>query len=139
MSDAKALAALHARCFETPRPWSEGEFRSLMAGGAVFLVGGGGGFALGQAAGDEAELLTLAVPPEARRQGRGRALLDGFEAEARRRGAARAMLEVSAANTAARALYADAGYAELGRRKGYYRAPDGRRIDALVLGRPLLP
>ena len=36
-------------------------------------------------------------------------------------------------NAAARALYARAGFAEVGRRRGYYQRPDGRREDALVL------
>ena len=137
MNAAGMLAALHARCFTTPRPWRAAEFEALLAQESVFLVGDATGFALGQSAGAEAELLTLAVPPDARRQGRGRALMAAFHAEAAARGASTALLEVSAENAAARALYAAEGYAEIGRRKGYYRAPRGPAADALVLTRPL--
>jgi ribosomal-protein-alanine N-acetyltransferase len=88
-------------------------------------------------AGGEAELLTLAVDPPRQGRGTGGRLVARFLAEAGRRGAARAFLEVAEDNAAARALYARAGFAVAGRRPGYYRHPDGRRIDALVMGRDL--
>lgn len=133
-----ALAALHAACFRRPRPWTEAEFAALLAGPGVILVTDAAGFALGRAAGGEAELLTLAVIPEARRRGLGRALLVRFEAEARARGAAEVFLEVAADNLPARALYARAGYGQAGRRRGYYAAgPEGPATDALVLRRSL--
>ncbi|WP_172330501.1 ribosomal protein S18-alanine N-acetyltransferase [Mangrovicoccus sp. HB161399] len=133
------MAALHAACFVTPRPWSEAEIAGLLDGPGCFAVAGPGGFAMGRAIAGEAELLTIAVDPACRRTGLGRRLLDAFEAAARKRGADTAFLEVSAANAAARALYVAGGYAETGRRKGYYRAPDGSRIDALVMSRKFSP
>jgi ribosomal-protein-alanine N-acetyltransferase len=48
-------------------------------------------------------------------------------------GAERMFLEVAEDNAAARALYARAGFAEAGRRRGYYARPDGPAADALVL------
>jgi ribosomal-protein-alanine N-acetyltransferase len=84
----------------------------------------------------EAELLTLAVAPPARRRGRGRALLAAFEQGARERGACEAFLEVAADNAPAVALYAGAGYSELGRRPGYYSRAAGA-VDALLMGRAL--
>ena len=45
----------------------------------------------------------------------------------------RLFLEVAEDNAAARALYATAGFAEAGRRRGYYAAADGGRRDALLL------
>ena len=48
-----------------------------------------------------------------------------------------AFLEVAADNAAAQALYARAGFAESGRRRGYYRRPDGSGLDALVMQRAL--
>jgi ribosomal-protein-alanine N-acetyltransferase len=134
-----ALAALHARCFETPRPWSAAEFAALLGQPGVLLETAAAGFALGRVASDEAELLTLAVDPTRRRGGHGRALLAAFEAAARARGAARVFLEVAETNAPARALYAAAGYAEAGRRRGYYRAPGGAAADAIVLARRLGP
>lgn len=131
-----ALAALHARCFTTPRPWSEAEFAELLGTPFTFLLTAPSGFLLGRVIAGEAELLTVAVAPEARRLGSGRALLAGFAQAARARGADSAFLEVAEDNAPARALYAAAGWAEAGRRRGYYHTPDGRRIDALVLTLP---
>ncbi len=95
------------------------------------------GFALFRAVADEAEILTLSVLPEARRSGLGAGLLAGCEDGARTAGAARLFLEVAAGNGAARALYDRAGYRECGRRKGYYRRPDGSRDNAVVMEKAL--
>lgn len=132
------LAALHARAFTTPRPWSEAEFAALLADPLAFLlVEGDAGFLLGRAVAGEAELLTIAVLPEARRLGLGRRLVGRFIYQARLRGADSAFLEVAEDNAAARALYLAAGFAEAGRRRGYYRTPEGKAVDALVLVRSL--
>ncbi len=134
----EALAALHALCFDdAPRPWSAAEIAGLLAAPAVFAALRPEGFALGQAAAGEAELLTLAVAPQARRRGLGAALVAAFEAEARARGATEAFLEVAETNNAARALYARLGYRAAGRRPGYYRRPGAPSLAALVLRKPL--
>ena len=132
-ADPGALAAIHAQAFVHPRPWSDADFAAVLAGPGAFLLTEGGGFLVGRALAGEAELLTLAVPEAARRRGLGARLLAAFEAEARARGAAEAFLEVASDNAGARALYAGAGWAELGRRRDYY-APG---VDALVLGKSL--
>ncbi len=129
------LAALHRQGFTVPRPWSAAEIAGLLTGTGVFLCTVPQGFAMGRAVADEAELLTLVVAPEARRCGQGRLLLAAFEAEAQARGAARGFLEVAADNAPAIALYTHAGYAQTGRRRGYYHAPNGPAIDALLLAR----
>ncbi|HEY8613806.1 MAG TPA: GNAT family N-acetyltransferase, partial [Roseomonas sp.] len=87
------------------------------------------GFVFARAMAGEAEILTLAVDPGARRRGLGGALLTAAVTEAGRRGAEVLFLEVSEANAPARALYARAGAMEVGRRRRYYA--DGS--DALVL------
>lgn len=133
----EALAALHARAFTTPRPWSVAEFEALLASPGMFVLGNESDFVMGRVIADEAELLTIAVAPETRRKGKGQALVAAFEAEARRRGASQAFLEVAADNMAARKLYDAAGYSLAGQRKGYYHAPDGARIDALILRKRL--
>lgn len=135
--DAAALARLHGRCFTLPPPWSEAAFAGLLAQPGVFLASEPAGFVLGRVILDEAELLTLAVAPEARRQGSGRRLLAAFEAEAAARGATRAYLEVAAGNAPARALYAGAGWQEAGVRRGYYRGADRASDDAVILARAL--
>ena len=97
------LATLHARAFTTPRPWSEAEFTALLADPLAFLlVEGDAGFLLGRAVAGEAELLTVAVAPEARRRGLGRKLVGRFIYQARLRGAESAFLEVAEDNAAAR-------------------------------------
>lgn len=133
----KVLAALHGRCFVTPRAWSEAEFEAQIADPKVLLIGDGPGFALARVVLDEAELLTLAVDPVSQGRGVGFDLLARIEALAAKAGAKTMHLEVSAENGAARALYAKAGYAQTGQRPRYYRTPDGRRIDALILARAL--
>jgi ribosomal-protein-alanine N-acetyltransferase len=133
-----ALATLHARAFTTPRPWGEAEFAALLADPLAFLlIEGDAGFLLGRAVAGEAELLTIAVTPEARRLGLGRKLVSRFVYQARLRGAESAFLEVAEDNVAARRLYLAAGFSDAGRRRGYYRTPDGRAVDALVMVRSL--
>jgi len=90
---------------------------------------------MGRVAAGEAEVLTLAVHPAARRAGFGAALMRALMAEAARRGGSELFLEVSAGNAAARALYAGLGASVAGRRRRYY--PDGS--DALVLRLALSP
>ncbi|MCQ4162409.1 ribosomal protein S18-alanine N-acetyltransferase [Roseomonas sp. GC11] len=134
-----ALAALHAAAFPPHDRWDAaamgqmlampGAFGLLVAEAGSAEVGGAAGFILLRVAADEAEVLTLAVHPAARRQGFAQALLETGLAAAAARGAARVFLEVAVANAAARALYAGAGFAEAGRRRRYYA--DGG--DALVL------
>lgn len=131
------LARLHGACFTAPRPWSEQEFESLLAGTGAFLVTAPQGFALGRALADEAELLTIAVRPDMQRGGIGRRLLSDFLAEAQARGAAAAFLEVAADNLPALSLYRGAGFQQVGQRRGYYAGPGGRKVDALVLSRAL--
>ena len=130
----EALAALHARCFHThPRPWSAAEFTDLLGATLNFLLLRPQGFLLGRTIGDEAELLTLAVAPEARRMGLGRALLAEFVETSQARGAREAFLEVASDNHPAIALYAGAGWQETGTRRDYY-APG---IAAIVMRRAL--
>jgi [ribosomal protein S18]-alanine N-acetyltransferase len=134
----EALASIHARCFDaTPRPWSAEEFAALLALETTMLVARVEGFALGRVAGPEAELMTLAVLPEARRRGLARALLADFEARARARGAAESFLEVAETNAAAQALYGGAGYVSAGYRRDYYSARATVRVGALVLRKVL--
>lgn len=130
------MAALYAAAFPTSRGWAADEIAALMANPG-FGVSTATGFALGRAVAGEAELITIAVSPSARRAGTGRALLAQFEAEARTRGAQTAFLDVAADNRAALALYQSAGWHETGRRKGYYARPDGA-VDALTMAKALI-
>lgn len=129
------LADLHARCFETPRPWSADEFEHLQK--TCFLLEADAGFLLGRVIADEAEVLTLAVAPEARRAGIGSGLVADFLAQSKSRNANTAFLEVAADNENAQSLYRRHGFAEAGRRRAYYTRPDGSKVDAVIMTCPL--
>jgi len=133
-SDAAPLAALHAACFS--QAWDTAAITALLGTPGTFAFRGDDGFVLARTAGDEAEILTLAVAPAARGQGLGRALLQATIAQARAMGAQSLFLEVGADNPQALALYAGLGFTKVGTRKGYYATPSGG-TDALLLRLPL--
>jgi ribosomal-protein-alanine N-acetyltransferase len=134
----EAMAEIHARAFAGQgRGWSAAEFAALLDSPHVFVAGDARAFALGRAVADEAELLTLATDPAARRQGLARAALAGFEAGARARRAVRGFLELAEDNAPARALYAGARWRDCARRPGYYPRAGGVAVDALILEKHL--
>ena len=133
----EALARLHAATFSQARPWNVEEFASLLSFPGTVLLGDDRAILLGRVVADEAEVLTLATDPIHRRRGLAADLLARFEAEARARGAGRVFLEVAEDNVPARALYANRGYAEVGRRSAYYARKGGPSVAALVLSCPL--
>lgn len=118
---AAALALIHAAAFPVNARWSADAMALQVAlPGAFGLLDERGGMLLARVAADEAEILTLAVRPELRRTGVGRALLAAAGAYAAERGAVAMFLEVAEHNHAARALYAMSEYAAIGRRDRYY-------------------
>lgn len=135
-SHAAAMAHIHGLAFPPRERWGPDAIAIQLAlPGGFGFVADTGGMTLARTAADEAEILTIAVAPEMRRHGLGRALLAAAMAEAAGRGASALFLEVAATNLAAGALYAAAGFVEVGRRPRYYAG--GR--DALVLRAPLSP
>ncbi len=81
---------------------------------------------------DEAHLLNLCVHPDCRGRGAGRYLLAHLVDRSRDDGMVQVLLEVRVTNRAAEQLYISAGFGEIGRRPGYYPAPNGRE-DARVM------
>ena len=133
---AGAMALLHGLAFPPGERWGPDAFALHLALPGVFgFVAAAGGTVLARVAADEAEVLTVAVAPEAQGRGLGRALLEHAAHEAARRGAASMVLEVSVANVAALALYRGAGFTTVGRRPRYY--PGG--ADALIQRRAIMP
>jgi ribosomal-protein-alanine N-acetyltransferase len=92
------------------------------------------GFAISLIVGSEAELETIVVAPEWKRQGVGRALLLELAAALREHGVTKVLLEVRDSNRAARQLYRSNGFEESGRRPGYYTDP---KEDAVLMERSL--
>ena len=145
VADAPALAALHAAAFPPAEAWGADAMALMLEmPGAYGLwqpgtglgqpgTGLGAGLVLARAVAGEAEILTLAVVPGARRRGLGAALLAAALQGAVLRGAVVVFLEVAAGNATALALYRAAGFAGVGRRVRYYADGD----DALVLRRDL--
>jgi ribosomal-protein-alanine N-acetyltransferase len=141
VGDAESLASVHAAAFEDG--WKGAAFREFLGRPACLAFvalgaqdGAVVGFILGQAVADEAEVLTMAVTPSARRCGVGRSLLSALLHAASDRGVATVHLDVAADNTSALALYRAAGFVVSGRRTAYYDRASGR-IDAVTMVRAL--
>lgn len=134
-SDLDAIAAIEQAAYA--HPWTRGNFSdSLEAGYHCWVVEHGGdvaGYAVVMVAAGEAHLLNMTVAAPWQRRGMGRALLIFLLKLARDYGGKKIFLEVRPSNSAARALYASAGFTEVGVRRDYYPAGAGRE-DAVVLG-----
>lgn len=137
-ADLDAVAAAEARIH--PFPWTRGNFAdSLAAGHGAWLAREGGrmtGYAILMQAMDEVHLLNISVLPELQRSGRGSALLTHLFGQGRMRGATRMLLEVRPGNLAGQGFYRRHGFVEIGRRRDYYPAHEGRE-DAIVMAREL--
>lgn len=119
-------------------PWSQGNFEDcLRVGYSAWVVqdpqGGLLAYALMSMAAGEAHVLNICVAPAHQRKGLAAFLLGHLLMIARAAGVELMLLEVRVSNHAAQALYGAFGFRQLGLRKAYYPARDGRE-DALVLG-----
>ena len=137
-ADLGVMAAIHAACFA--RNWSANEMAQFVdAPGCLSLLASPAsgqparGFLIVRSAGDEAEILTLAVDPSHRRQGHARALLAAVIACLRQAGVQRLLLEVDATNGPARGLYQSLGAVAVGRRPRYYEHGADADIFSLAL------
>jgi [ribosomal protein S18]-alanine N-acetyltransferase len=135
------MAAIHAQAFD--RPWSPTEiFQMLDSPGVLgflcFQEDPAGLLILRLAAG-EAEVLTVAVAPWARRRGQARALMVSALGAARGLGADAVFLEVDDSNAAAIGLYGALGFTAVGLRRGYYDRGAHGRADARVMRLDLAP
>jgi len=84
----------------------------------------------------EAHILTLCVRKKFQRQGLGKLVLEHLIDLAKDHRTEVILLEVRPSNTAAVHLYQKYGFNEVGSRKGYYPAKNGRE-DALIMARDL--
>ena len=122
-NDADAVAKVERECFSVP--WSRESFWSeaanentlyLVAENDAEIVAYMGAWLLQ----GEAQITNIAVSPAFRRRGIARQILTEFVASIKKRGVTAMTLEVRPSNTAALALYAEFGFKDYGRRKGYY-------------------
>lgn len=132
---APAMAAAHAQAFDAP--WDAAAFEAVLDGPGVFgLVAIDEeplAVVLCRAVAGEAEVLTIAVAPAARRRGVGRALMVAALEQARVAGAREVFLEVDAGAAPAIGLYAGLGFVRAGLRKAYYDRGAAGRADALLM------
>lgn len=141
VADLDQVLAIEETAFAGDQPWTAGQFRDELDGvpdSRHYLVATNDGGAVVGYAGllvglDDADVQTLAVRPDWRRRGVGRALLRALLAEATARHMRSVLLEVRPDNTSAIALYRGEGFVEIARRPRYYA--DG--ADAVVLRRSL--
>ncbi|MDP3854667.1 GNAT family N-acetyltransferase [Phenylobacterium sp.] len=139
--EADALAGVHGRAFSGG--WAASEIAGLLdgPGGFALLIEEAEplAFILCRAVAGEAEILTLAVDPAARRRGLALALVEAATGAARMAGAQTLFLEVAHDNAAARGLYAKAGFQEVGLRRGYYDRGPNPPANAVVMRLDLGP
>lgn len=132
-SDLDALLALDATT--NSHPWNAAQWRDSLAQHLCLGLEVDrqlAGFAVAMPLLDEAELLLIAIHPDQQHQGCGKALFAALRAELAVRQCERLFLEVRESNLQARHFYTAAGLTEVGRRKHYYPAAEGRE-DALLL------
>ena len=130
LADIDIMAAIHADAFPAGDAWGREVFGlHLTLPGVFALLHPSGGMILMRVAADEAEILTIAVAPTARRGGIAATILSEATNRAAAMGAESVFLEVSVANSAARALYSRAGFLQVGCRPRYYTD----NTDALIM------
>jgi ribosomal-protein-alanine N-acetyltransferase len=119
-------------------PWSTSQFKEEFAGiptTRYMSVAESGNKIVGYcgvflpAPGVEADILTVAVLPDFRRQGIAREFMRQIEQWSKERGASAMMLEVEQSNSAAIELYTSLGYMKISVRMDYY----GPGQDAFVM------
>ena len=133
--DIPALAELEPALFADDA-WTEQAWWAELAGrpGRSYVVGEQCGVVVGYAGvarrGEVADVMTIAVAPEAQGQGLGSLLMEWLIDAARCGGAEHLMLEVRADNMAAQQLYSKMGFAMLSVRRRYYQPGD---VDAHIM------
>lgn len=132
-SHVAQVAALERVCFTDP--WSEASVAGELVNElSLWLVAVEGETVLGyvgsQTVLDSTDILNVAVSPDHRGCGIGRALLTELEQRLRQQGVTEVLLEVRPSNAPAIALYTSLGFVQVGRRPNYYLNP---REDALIL------
>jgi ribosomal-protein-alanine N-acetyltransferase len=142
VADAEAILRIEQQVHT--HPWTRGNFTGALNSDNICKVYEAGeeivGYTILMPAVDEIQLLNLSIAREHQRKGWGRKLLGETVEIARGMNMRRMLLEVRMSNVVARGLYLDAGFSEIGLRRGYYLADNGRE-DAIVmeclLGAPL--
>ena len=137
MEDGAAVAEMEHQLFSDA--WSEKSIlETLDQTNTICLIaekaGRTAGYLLAYTAADEAEIARIAVVKELQRQGAAHALLTELESVCGSEGIKKILLDVRSGNSAARALYENAGFKEDGIRQRFYEDPVE---DAILMSREL--
>ncbi len=124
------LANLHKKCFPN-RPWSADDFCDLKQSGCEIIMSENG-FVVYRIAVDEAEIITIGVNPEMRRNGIASAMIGIIEKNLKNQGVKKIFLEVALNNEPAKKLYESMGFKVVGSRPKYY---DG--VDAILMAKDI--
>lgn len=134
LADVDRIAVLEQAIY--PYPWTWNNFADSLAAGYSCWVyeyaGATIGYAVLMITAGEGHLLNLSVACEYQGQGWGRRLLGHVLSLAREHGPLNLFLEVRPSNLVARHLYESSGFNEIGIRRAYYPADNGRE-DAIVM------
>lgn len=138
LEDVEGVFAIDEKVY--PFPWTEGIFSDCIKSGHLCIVNetnneivayGVVGMIV-----DEAHILNLSVRGNCQGKGLGRELLLYLLTLVRKAKATRALLEVRESNQIAINLYTSLGFEEIGKRKDYYPADNGRE-SAIVLAKSI--
>lgn len=125
-----------------PHPWTLGIFRDCLRVGynawVMTLDETIIGYGIVMLSPGEAHILNICIDPVYQKKGLGRYLLRHLVNKSNQTDVDMILLEVRRSNTAAQQLYQSEGFHELGVRKAYYPATDGRE-DAVILAKYLSP
>ena len=137
-TDLKQVIEVEHRAY--PHPWTIGIFRDCLRFGynawVMTLDQSVIGYGVVMLSPGEAHILNICIDPEYQGKGLGRYLLRHLVKRSNQTDVDMILLEVRRSNYGAQQLYLSEGFHELGVRKAYYPAAEGRE-DAIILAKYL--
>jgi len=138
--DLKQVLTVEHKAY--PHPWTLGIFRDCLRIGynawVMTMNNNIIGYGIVMLSPGEAHILNICIDPDYQRKGLGRYLLRHLIKKSQQTDVDMVLLEVRRSNAGAQQLYLSEGFHELGVRKGYYPAQNGRE-DAIILAKYLAP
>ncbi len=137
-ADLEQVLIIEKRAY--PHPWTMGIFRDCLRVGynawAMTLDSNVIGYGIVMLSPGEAHILNICIDVDFQKKGLGRYLLRHLVKKSNRTDVDMVLLEVRRSNEDAKQLYLSEGFHELGVRKAYYPAKNGRE-DAIILAKYL--